>query len=296
MGQIFISYSSKDADFALKLFKSLQPFYDVWIDQDDIKGGAKWEQLLKDAITNCDVFLVVVSSNSNNSDWVRRETILADRLNKFRIPIMLNDDMPLRLLDLQYIDFRGDYSGGLRDLLAVLQTQIKTHDSDESEINRLIGSGVLAYFAADGIGARNQFDQVSILQPDLEQQLSQLDNWLRTQYGADETDTKIAEQVGQLSILEKSRILPDQRYGNDTTIGWSLELDEEEATLSKVEFVKYILHPTFQQRERIVRDRESRFRLETIGWGTFLVEIEIQFVDDSLLKQEHMLTFDEAYE
>ena len=115
MGHIFISYSSKDAEFALKLSASLEPFYDVWIDKDDIKGGSEWEKMIQAAVTDCDVFLIIVSDNSNESNWVMRETILAENLKKYRIPILLDGDMPFRLLELQYIDFRADYSGGLRD-------------------------------------------------------------------------------------------------------------------------------------------------------------------------------------
>jgi|GEM_PF-2129183 len=292
MGQIFISYSSKDAEFAQKLFKSLEPFYDVWIDKDDIKGGSKWEKMIQDAVTACDVFLVIVSENSNDSNWVMRETILAENLKKFRVPIMYGGDMPFRLLELQYIDFRADYSGGLRDLLSVLQTKIQAKQEDKGEIDRLIGAGVLSHFDEDSVSAKNLFEQVTILQPELDSKLSHLNSWLKNQYSAINTEKLLSEKFDKINILEKAIVSKRQVYNDRPAYEWSLEINEPDSTISQIDFVKYILHPTFPQPERIVRDRKSKFRLESIGWGIFTVDIEIHFVDGSMAITAHDLTFE----
>ena len=86
MGQIFISYSSRDSEFAKRLVKSLEEYFDVWMDQ-SLEGGMKWEQMIQSAIEECQVFLVIVSQASNESEWVARETILAEQLKKPRIPV-----------------------------------------------------------------------------------------------------------------------------------------------------------------------------------------------------------------
>lgn len=291
MGQIFISYSSKDADFALKLFASLEPFYDVWIDKDDIKGGSKWEKMIQEAVTACDVFLVIVSEHSNDSNWVMRETILAENLKKFRVPIMLSGDMPFRLLELQYIDFRADYSGGLRDLLAVLQSKIQAKQEDKGEIDRLIGAGVLSHFEEDSLSANNLFEQVTILQPELDAKLSPLHDWLRSQYDDSRTGDNYADSLQSITIVERAKVTERLVYEGSHAYEWSLEIDEPESNLSKIDFVKYMLHHTFPQPIRIVRDRKSNFRLETIGWGTFFVRMEVHFVDGSVGRTGHDLIF-----
>jgi hypothetical protein len=116
MSHLFISYSNQDRDFVQRLTRSLAPFYDIWSDREDLEPGVQWEKHIEEGITGCTVFLVIVSPASNESNWVTRETILAERLRKYRIPVLLEGDLPFRLLGVQYVDFRGDYDGGLRDL------------------------------------------------------------------------------------------------------------------------------------------------------------------------------------
>ena len=49
------------------------------------------------------------------------------------------------------------------------------------------------------------------------------------------------------------------------------------ANLDNVESVTYILHPTFRNRFRSVKDRATYFSLNTIGWGEFLLRARINF-------------------
>ena len=46
MNQVFVSYSSKDKDFALQLVSDLERFYDVWIDKGELQGGLEWEEMI----------------------------------------------------------------------------------------------------------------------------------------------------------------------------------------------------------------------------------------------------------
>lgn len=297
MGQIFISYSSKDAPFAMTLSESLSPFYDIWIDRDDIKGGSEWEKMIQEAIKSCDVFLIIVSNNSNDSNWVMRETIFAESLKKYRIPVMLNGSMPFRLLELQYIDFQGDYSGGLRDLLAVLQSQIAPENNAHDEIDRMIGAGVRAYFDHKFVSANNLFEQVTILNPESKENIMRLSNFLAEQFEQkDISSTFPLDLMSSISILEKAKVSANELYGQDTAYEWSLELNTSDDILQQIDFVKYILHTTFIQPERNIRNRKSNFKLEMIGWGTFEVNIEIHFIDGTIAKTSHELTFESAFD
>ena len=47
--------------------------------------------------------------------------------------------------------------------------------------------------------------------------------------------------------------------------------------LDDVESVTYILHPSFKNRFRSVKDRATLFGLNTIGWGEFLLRARVSF-------------------
>ena len=120
--EIFLSYSRRDVDVVKKIRDELQQLsFTVWMDTNEIDGGDLWEEAIVKSIQHATIFIVVVSQDSNSSNWVRRETIRAEQLNKIRIPVLLNDELPLRLLDLQFIDFRGPFDDGFHELVQVLE-------------------------------------------------------------------------------------------------------------------------------------------------------------------------------
>jgi transcription initiation factor IIF auxiliary subunit len=52
---------------------------------------------------------------------------------------------------------------------------------------------------------------------------------------------------------------------------WWVWIDGPADELNKIDHVVYTLHPTFPRPVRTVRERESKFRLETAGWGVFTI-------------------------
>ncbi|MBZ0318193.1 MAG: toll/interleukin-1 receptor domain-containing protein [Anaerolineae bacterium] len=134
--KIFISYSHKDTKFATQFVADLRQNVDsVWFDTNDdsIRAGHKWEREIEQGIRNSDTFILLVSHNSLASDVCRAEFQFALNLGSERakkgesklliIPVLLTNCEPefwLQLHPLQYVDFRSDYSGGFRKLLASL--------------------------------------------------------------------------------------------------------------------------------------------------------------------------------
>lgn len=55
----------------------------------------------------------------------------------------------------------------------------------------------------------------------------------------------------------------------------SLQLNGTPSELDDVDQVVYVLHPTFHNPVRVVRDRASNFRLKTSGWSAFTVCVNI---------------------
>ena len=75
---------------------------------------------------------------------------------------------------------------------------------------------------------------------------------------------------------------------------WSLWLDGPEDELDKVEYVEYVLHPTFPNPVRKIADRSTNFRLNTRGWGEFSIKVRVHLDDDEMIVMEHWLELDEV--
>jgi hypothetical protein len=119
---IFISYSRKDTEFVRRLAGDLeQAGYDAWWDVEELRGGQAWAAEIEEHVRACDAVVVVLSPDSNRSEWVGKETLLAIDLKKTIIPVKCRDsERPLALVDRQSVDFRGNYAEGLQDLLQAL--------------------------------------------------------------------------------------------------------------------------------------------------------------------------------
>jgi len=93
----FISYSTKDRDFADLLHKSLVSLgIRVWFAPDDVRIGSQFKLAIDEAIRVHDKFLVVLSKNSIDSDWVENEIETAlERERRGRREVLF----PLRLDD-----------------------------------------------------------------------------------------------------------------------------------------------------------------------------------------------------
>ena len=86
MSHIFISYSKKNRDYARQLAdKLLELGFDVWID-DRIDYGENWEREIFKAIDGCSAFVVLMTPESYESDWVLRECQYADKRKKPQFP------------------------------------------------------------------------------------------------------------------------------------------------------------------------------------------------------------------
>lgn len=290
MTHIFISYSSANRAFALRLVENLEHFFKVWIDREGLDGGAEWEQAIDEALKDCAVFVVLVSPESNDSQWVRRETIRAEQLKKIRIPILIEGELPLRLLDIQFVDFRGDYEGGLRDLMEVLQEHMSPEQKNQNEIDRLVGAGIRAYLDGDIASANSLIGQAAAMGNDITDQLNEF--W---QHLIENRDEDLAtDLMAKIEILEIAKAAGKFANGN-TRFEWSVEVDAPETILDQIDHIKYGLHESFAVPEQTVRDRQTRFRLSASGWGTFDIRIEIHFKDGTVGSTHHDLTFESAF-
>ncbi len=93
--QILISHSSKDNESAQRVKKVLEDNgFSCWLDNDNIPLGADFVSKIAEAMRNCEVVVVLVSKNSQDSDWVRNEVTEAKSQKKLVIPYMIQDFEP----------------------------------------------------------------------------------------------------------------------------------------------------------------------------------------------------------
>jgi len=92
------------------------------------------------------------------------------------------------------------------------------------------------------------------------------------------------------------RVQQDATYAGDGYWTWSVWLEGPAAELDQVSYVEYTLDRTFPDPVRRMRDRESRFRLATGGWGEFTIYVKVVFRDGSRRSIDHQLSLARAVE
>jgi len=84
-GHIFISHASEDDDFVRQLRIALESYQlSIWVDSRNLRGGAKLAPEIEQAIETARQIIVVLSPNTINSPWVRREIQKALEVEKRR--------------------------------------------------------------------------------------------------------------------------------------------------------------------------------------------------------------------
>src|SRR5947199_2550541 len=135
---IFLSHSSKDIEFAKRLAKDLCSAINneqaVWYDTQELKGGDLWWHIIREEIRSSNIFLVILSPDSMDSNWVNSEVDIAWRQRqakpeskgKLIIPILyrscqIRDDLDT----LQIISFLSPkpYEEALNELLQAINNQ-----------------------------------------------------------------------------------------------------------------------------------------------------------------------------
>jgi hypothetical protein len=89
--KLFLSHSSYDSKFALKICQWLRDFQfikDIWIDIRNLKPGMEINESMRNGIMQSQIVIVIVS-NWSKSKWVKQEIDFAKKKKKL-IPILHN--------------------------------------------------------------------------------------------------------------------------------------------------------------------------------------------------------------
>jgi len=77
--------------------------------------------------------------------------------------------------------------------------------------------------------------------------------------------------------------------GDNQWYEWRIFMAEPPDTLATVSYVEYRLHETFPDPFRTSYDAESRFAIESSGWGEFMIPISVSLQDGKFEQTEYML-------
>lgn len=161
MSSIFLSHNSNDKPFVRKLASDLrrQGFY-VWVDEAEIKLGDSLIEKIREGIDNVEYVGVVLSSNSIDSPWVKKEIDIAMNQEiegkKVKVlPIMLEKvDPPSFLKGKLYADFTSEelYQNGLK----LIVDRLSENPNDSTQ----------ALYSADAV--KGYLEQISHLKEQLD--------------------------------------------------------------------------------------------------------------------------------
>lgn len=83
-------------------------------------------------------------------------------------------------------------------------------------------------------------------------------------------------------------------YGS-RNYSWKLWLETDNETAKNISYVKYILHPTFERGYAVSADKNLKFWIRAIGWGSFWVKIQIIYEDAFLEEFPYYLDLNQYY-
>src|SRR5690606_12046817 len=96
--RIFVSYSRADRPFVDQFVPLLRQFYKeevIWFDL-DILGGAGWWDTILNELSQCDVFVYLISNHALTSPYCQAEFREALLLQKLFLPLIIKPSVDLR--------------------------------------------------------------------------------------------------------------------------------------------------------------------------------------------------------
>jgi uncharacterized protein YjbI with pentapeptide repeats len=140
----FISYSTKDQEFADRLYADLQAKgVRCWFAPHDIKGGRKLHEQIDEAIRLHDRLLLILSEDSMKSEWVKTEIAKARKREvkdgkRVLFPVRLVGFEALRDWECFDADTGKDSAREIREYFIPDFSNWKEHDSYQAAFQRLV--------------------------------------------------------------------------------------------------------------------------------------------------------------
>ena len=124
---IFMSYSRRELGFVDDLVSKLEAEdYTVWLDYRALIPGSPWNVQIDKGLKEADTVLLVVSKAALASEYVALEWRHFLETKK-RVILLIFEavDLPKELEQYEWVDFRGSYKAGLKELFSQLKQPIQ---------------------------------------------------------------------------------------------------------------------------------------------------------------------------
>lgn len=138
---LFLSYSRADVNLKQRLLKDIQSRdlpnnLVIWAD-DLIPTGSHWQDQIENEIKRAQGVIVLMTPESNKSEWVKREVLFAQTHGKTIFPLLgdgnESDAVPFQLIDANWIDIREEhYDLGVQRLVLSIQQHFERLDKAEA--------------------------------------------------------------------------------------------------------------------------------------------------------------------
>jgi hypothetical protein len=122
-----MSYSRREVGFVDDLTHRLEKEgFKIWLDYRSLVPGTPWAGQIDKGLEESEVILLVVSKSSMASQYVELEWRRVLKENK-RVILLIFEavDLPQELEQFEWVDFRGNYQKGVKELLGQLQSPVK---------------------------------------------------------------------------------------------------------------------------------------------------------------------------
>jgi hypothetical protein len=140
----FISYSTKDQEFAERLYNDLQGNgVRCWFAPHDIQGGRKIHEQIDEAIRLHDRLLLILSEDSMKSEWVKTEIAKARKREvregkRVLFPVRLVEFEAMRDWECFDGDTGKDSGREIREYFIPDFSDWKNHDAYQAAFQRLV--------------------------------------------------------------------------------------------------------------------------------------------------------------
>lgn len=125
---VFLSHSSKDKPAIRQLATDLTAAgITVWLDEQRIRVGDSIPDRISQGLAESDYFLIALTDNSVQSEWVKKElnSALMDEISRRKVrvlPMLFSPtEIPKIIADKKYADFTKSYRQGLSEVLTAIQ-------------------------------------------------------------------------------------------------------------------------------------------------------------------------------
>jgi len=140
--KVFVSYSTKDMEMVKLIEKDMKSTgASVFVAENSILPGSPLSSTIKENIISSDLFIVLWSKNSKESQWVSQEIGIAHSTDKLIIPVVLDENimLPAFIKDIKYISTFENRDKAIEKLRQIVFDHVKKNDNN----NILFWGGII---------------------------------------------------------------------------------------------------------------------------------------------------------